>query len=91
MSERRHPAARMLRFSPLILSLSLLVLRIGTDHTHDAMTFDDLALITHSLDRRSHLHFYFSFENRTEPEFSLQNRKHFRLTIGDGDRVLEVR
>jgi hypothetical protein len=29
---------------------------IGTDHQHAPMTADDLALLTHWLDRRSYLH-----------------------------------
>src|SRR5215213_7547866 len=38
------------------LPLSLLVTRVLADHQHAAMPADDLALLTHRLDRRSYLH-----------------------------------
>src|SRR6185436_8451967 len=38
------------------LSLSLLVLLIGTNHAHDAAAPHDLAFVTNPFDRRPHLH-----------------------------------
>jgi hypothetical protein len=40
-----------------LLSLPLLMLRVGADHANDTFTVDDLALITHFLDRRPYFHF----------------------------------
>src|SRR5450432_1723406 len=37
-------------------ALSLLVTGVGTDHEHPSVAADDLALLTHWLDRRSYLH-----------------------------------
>jgi hypothetical protein len=38
------------------LPLALLVARVGADDEHPAVAADDLALLTHRLDRRSYLH-----------------------------------
>src|SRR5918993_3278467 len=40
----------------VLLPLTLLVTRVLADHQHAAMPADDLALLTHRLDRRSYLH-----------------------------------
>src|SRR5829696_1329051 len=40
----------------LFLPLTLLVTRVRADHQHAAVPADDLALLTHRLDRRSYLH-----------------------------------
>jgi hypothetical protein len=34
----------------------LLVARVGTDHKHPSVAADDLAFLTHRLDRRTYLH-----------------------------------
>jgi len=38
------------------LTLTLLVARIGTDHSHHAFAADDLAIAAHLLDRRCDFH-----------------------------------
>src|SRR5918993_3425930 len=40
----------------VFLPLTLLVTRVLADHQHAAVPADDLALLTHRLDRRSYLH-----------------------------------
>src|SRR5215217_5491149 len=40
----------------VLLPLTLLVTRVLADHQHAAVPADDLALLTHRLDRRSYLH-----------------------------------
>src|SRR5215204_264465 len=40
----------------VFLPLTLLVPRVLADHQHAAVPADDLALLTHRLDRRSYLH-----------------------------------
>src|ERR687894_630861 len=40
----------------VLLPLTLLVTRVLADHEHAAVPADDLALLTHRLDRRSYLH-----------------------------------
>src|SRR5215207_3321109 len=46
------PEIRAKRYLPL----TLLVTRVLADHQHAAVPADDLALLTHRLDRRSYLH-----------------------------------
>src|SRR5918992_5197796 len=40
----------------VVLPLTLLVTRVRADHQHAPVPADDLALLTHRLDRRSYLH-----------------------------------
>src|SRR5215471_8247705 len=51
---RSTPAIRAT--SPLLLTLSLLVLRVLADHPHDALPPDDLALVADLLHRRPDFH-----------------------------------
>src|SRR5829696_7325240 len=53
---RQCPQSVACSLSPIASSLPLLVLLIGANHAHDAFAPDNLALVTHPLDRRSHLH-----------------------------------
>jgi hypothetical protein len=55
-----------------LLTLFLLMLRVGANHPHDALAADDLAILANPPNTATHLHgkhlhFIFVGKNRSEP------------------------